>query len=655
MKEYFLPYPYCILRIVLLILLLPLSVVGQDLSTKSKKAKKAFELAERAFRLYNYQQAEVQFREALKADPEFFEAWVMLGDLFRETEQDSSALHAYQQAIEIDSSRYPRLFYSTGMIYYGNGFYTGAKDHFERYLRSGSAREGTTKKIEHYLVNCRFAEEAVKNPVPFSPVNLGITINTELNEYFPCLTADNQTLLFTRLLDDQASFTGRQEDFFISTIKGGSWILAKPVGLPINTVYNEGAPALSADGNRIVFTACESVNGYGGLRSGFGRCDLFSSSWDGYVWSEPVNIGRPVNSGAWESQPSLAADGRSIYFVSNRNENYDIWWAQMDDNGRWKEPQRLDSVINTEGYEGSVFIHPDNQTLYFSSDGHPGMGGMDIFYSRKGPDGNWGKPINLGYPINTHKDENSILISADGSLAMFASDRETGFGGLDLYQFELYEEARPQFVTYLKGRVFDGENEKRLQARFELTDLETGEVVVRSQSSAGTGEFLVCLPTDRDYALTVEKEGYLFHSENFNLSGVNTTTDPFLKDIPLSRIEVGKSVVLKNIFFETDKYDLQDKSRIELDKVYELLENNPRVRIEISGHTDNIGTPEYNQELSRNRAKAVYDYLIESGIEADRLQFKGYGESSPIASNETEQGRAENRRTEMTVVGDGGL
>jgi outer membrane protein OmpA-like peptidoglycan-associated protein len=654
MKSISTPYRTRLLRILFLLLLLPACTLGQDLSTKSKKAKKAFELAERAFRLYNYQQAEIQFKEAIKSDSGFFEAWVMLGDLYRETEQDSSALYAYQKAVSIDADRYPRLYYSSGMIQYGNGQYAGAELNFERYLRAGAARPETAEKIGRYLENCTFAREALKNPVPFEPVNLGATINTELNEYFPCLTADNQTLLFTRLLDDEASFTGRQEDFFLSTYGENGWALARSVGLPINTVYNEGAPALSADGNRIVFTACESVNGYGGLRAGFGRCDLFSSSWDGYVWSEPENIGRPVNSGAWESQPSLAADGRSIYFVSNRSDNYDIWWTQMDGNGRWKEPQRLDSVINTEGYEGSVFIHPDNQTLYFSSDGHPGMGGMDIYFSRRGPDGQWGPPVNLGYPINTHKDENSILISADGSLAMFASDRETGFGGLDLYAFELYEEARPQFVTYLKGRVFDGETKKRLQARFELTDLETGEVAVRSFSSAGTGEFLVCLPTDRDYALTVEKEGYLFHSENFNLSGVSTTTDPFVKDLPLSRIEIGKSVVLKNIFFETDKYNLQDKSRIELDKVNKLLKNNPGIRIEISGHTDNVGTSGYNLELSRNRAKAVYDYLIESGIAANQLQFKGYGESSPIATNESEQGRAENRRTEMKVVEAGG-
>ncbi len=306
--------------------------------------------------------------------------------------------------------------------------------------------------------------------------------------------------------------------------------------------------------------------------------------------------------------------------------------------------------INTEGYEGSVFIHPDNQTLYFSSDGHVGMGGLDIFVSRKDSLGRWGIPANLGYPINSYSDDNSIVISADGALAMFASDREDGFGGLDLYAFELYEEARPQVVTYMKGTVFDQGTNQKLDARFELTSLTTGLVAIESFSNKKTGDFLVCLPTDDDYALTVSKEGYLFYSENISLYSENSSSDPLIKDVSLEPIKVGSKMVLKNIFFETDKYDLKDNSKFELNRLVELLKANPGLILEIGGHTDNVGTPEYNQILSENRAKTVNQYLVENGIDQTMLIYKGYGESKSLDTNDTEDGRANNRRTEFQVI-----
>ncbi len=369
-----------------------------------------------------------------------------------------------------------------------------------------------------------------------------------------------------------------------------------------------------------------------------------------HYWIEPENIGQPVSSKFWESQPSLSADGMSLYFVSNRDNNYDIWVTQLNQYGDWGKPQKLNNNINTSGYEGSVFIHPDNQTLYFSSDGLIGMGGLDIFMSRKDSTGDWGKAINLGYPINTHKDENSIVISAEGELAMFASDRADGFGGLDIYEFELYEDARPQYVTYMKGKVFDIETKKKLGARFELIDLKTSEVAIKSKANTGSGEFIVCLPTDREYALNVSYDGYLFYSENFNLEGVFSNTEPFLMDIPLKPIKPGESVVMKNVFFEHDKYLLLDESKVELGKLITFLEQNPEVKIEIGGHTDNVGDIAYNLELSQKRAKAVNDYLVEQGVDQVRLLYKGYGESQAVDSNETEKGRANNRRTEVRIL-----
>lgn len=632
------------------LILYPLILRSQkELSTKSKKAKHYYEAGEQLLQQQKLAEAKLNFQQAIDEDPDFYEAYMLMGEICEQEKNDSAAVVVYKKAVELDPDRFPAAFQILADIEYSNGWYQDAVVHYQKYLSYEGTHGASQIKAEKHLANCEFAIKAMQNPVPFAPVNLGQNVNTEFNEYFPCLTADNQTLLFTRLLKDTRSITGRQEDFFVSYYKGG-WQPVSELGPPINTVYNEGAPTLSADGNILIFTACESMEGYGIGREGYGRCDLFVSKKSGNDWLVPYNLGAPVNSRAWESQPSISSDGRTIYFVSNRNNDYDIWFSSVNNKGVWSEPQKLGPNINTDGYEGSVFIHPDNQTLYFSSDGHVGMGGLDIFMSRKDSGGQWGPPVNLGYPINSFKDDNSILISAGGELAMFASDRKDGFGGLDLYSFNLYKEARPQVVTYMKGKVFNRITGKKLDAQFELTNLKTGLVTIESFSNKTTGEFLVCLPANNDYALTVSKDGYLFYSENFNLSGENPSTDPVLKDVPLEPIETGAKVIMKNVFFETDRFDLMEASKVELNKLIDLLEKNPSVKIEIGGHTDNVGKHEYNITLSENRAKAVITYLTENGISADRLNFKGYGEIQPVDTNETEAGRANNRRTEFKVV-----
>lgn len=626
------------------------TVQSQELSTSSRKAIKAFTQAEQAFRMKDSPKVEMWINFAIEADSNFFEAWILKGEFYEETKKDSSAIDAYLHALAVDSVKYPGAWYFLASLEYVNGYYEQAIAHYNQYLQFPNISEKRNNAIRKDILNCEFAIEAIKNPVPFEPKNLGASINSEHNDYFPCLTADNGTLLFTRLLPDARAFTGRQEDFYVSVNKDGEWKPAIEIGNPINTEYNEGAPSLSVDGNKLIFTACESINGYGGDRQGYGRCDLFMSQKSGYLWLEPENIGQPVNSRFWESQPSLSADGMSLYFVSNRENNYDIWVTQLNEYGDWGIPEKLNDNINTKGYEGSIFIHPDNQTLYFSSDGLIGMGGLDIYVSRKDSTGDWGVAVNLGFPINTHKDENSIVISAEGELAMFASDRVDGFGGLDIYEFELYEEARPQFVTYIKGKVFDNETNTKLGARFELIDLNTSDIIIQSQANVGSGEFIVCLPTNREYALNVSHDGYLFYSENFNLDGIHSNTEPFLMDIPLNRIKAGESVVMKNVFFEHDKYLLLDGSKVELGKLISFLNHNPDVKIEIGGHTDNVGDVAYNLELSQKRAKAVNDYLVEQGMDQVRLLYKGYGESQPVDTNDTEEGRANNRRTEVRIL-----
>jgi outer membrane protein OmpA-like peptidoglycan-associated protein len=324
----------------------------------------------------------------------------------------------------------------------------------------------------------------------------------------------------------------------------------------------------------------------------------------------------------------------------------------MIEEGVFSEPINLGKPINTPADEITPFCHPNGVTLYFASTGHRGMGGEDLFYSTLNTDGSWSEPVNLGYPINTIDNEIGLIVNAKGDKAFIASIKKEGFGKLDLYWFEMPEALRPNPpVTYFKGRIFDNNDHHPLYAVFELIDLETKKVVVRSSSDLSTGEFLVCLPTNSRYALNVSKDKYLFHSENFEINGEYSKMQPYQKDVSMKRIELGESVVLKNVFFDTDKSDLKPESQVELDKLFILLQQNRQMQVEICGHTDNVGGEEHNLVLSENRAKAVFNYLVSKGIRADRMRYAGYGYSKPIAPNNTEEGRALNRRTEFTIIG----
>ena len=369
-------------------------------------------------------------------------------------------------------------------------------------------------------------------------------------------------------------------------------------------------------------------------------------------WTEPININSPVNTSAWEAQPSISSDGKTLYFVSNReggNGQKDLWMSNLQSDGNWTKPINLGDKINSAGEEQSPFIHPDNKTLYFASNGLTGMGGFDLFKTIRNEDGSWSEPVNLGYPINTTFDEIGLIVNAEGNRAFYSSDRLSN-KGRDIFEFELYQEARPNPVSYIKGKVFDARSKKMLKANFELISLETNEIIMQAESDKKTGEFIVCIPTDSDYALNVSKDGYMFYSDNFELKGVHEITDPYLKDIALNPIKLGEKIILRNIFFATDSFTLEAKSKVELSKLVEFLSNNPNLKIELSRQTVNVDTSEYNLQLSENRAKSVYYYLIENQIQKERLSFKGYGESQPINSNEIEAGRSENRRTEIKIL-----
>ncbi|MBX7128220.1 MAG: OmpA family protein [Flavobacteriales bacterium] len=327
----------------------------------------------------------------------------------------------------------------------------------------------------------------------------------------------------------------------------------------------------------------------------------------------------------------------------------DIMRSVLGEDGNFSDPVALGPTINTPFQEESVQIHPDGRTLYFSSDGHPGMGGLDIFVSRMDREGNWGKAENLGYPVNTGGDENSVLVGADGELAFFASDRPGGYGDLDLYSFELPEAARAVPVSYVTGRVSDIVTGRSVEADVQMYDLATGDLATAAYSDPKSGEFLVCLPEGRDYALNATAEGYLFFSANYNIAK-STVDKPFKLDVKLSPLTAGSTITLRNIFFNTASAELLPASNLELDKLLRLMKANPTLRIEVGGHTDNVGADADNQKLSEERAVAVSKFLTGYGIEADRVVSAGFGETRPVASNDTEEGRALNRRTEIKVL-----
>jgi outer membrane protein OmpA-like peptidoglycan-associated protein/tetratricopeptide (TPR) repeat protein len=623
---------------------------SQSLHTASNRAGKLYRDGMMAYEYVELNRAAELFEEAIIHDNRFFEAYMMLGDIKSKQKKYSEAVSAYRIAVSIDSLFYRPVFFNLAGAEMMSGEYARALVHFKVYLGQKGMLEKNRSIAEKNIKNCEFAVNAMKHPIPFNPVSIGPSINTTDDEYWPSITADGQTLMFTRQSrhSDRSEgvryFGNSQEDFYLSFFADTGWQKAVNAGFPLNTPQNEGAQTLSSNGRYMYFTACDR-------QAGLGSCDLYYSVYNDGKWSEPSNLKWPVNTTSWESQPSVTSDGRVLFFSSSRpggSGGKDLWYTVLNDKNIWKTPVNMGSVINTPGDEMSPFIHFDGKTLYFASDGRVGMGGFDLYITRMNSDSSWSEPKNLGYPINTYNDEMGLIIESGGQKAYFSSIRDET-NGKDIFFFNLYESARPNPVSYLKGKVYDKETGKLLMADYELINLSTGKVTIKNKTDL-SGNFLVCLPSGFNYGINVSRQDYLFYSENFMFEGEHPVAEPFVKRINLSPLKIGEKIQLTNVFYEIDSWELKTESRTELDNLVKLLSDNKDLVMEIGGYTDSTGSNEYNLVLSEKRVLSVVKYLVSKGISPDRLKYKGYGNTFPIGDNATAEGRKLNRRTEAKII-----
>ncbi|TAF76396.1 MAG: hypothetical protein EAZ53_03815 [Bacteroidetes bacterium] len=616
--------------------------------SSNKKAQKLYDEAITKLSQRQFDDATKLFVSATEKDPCFVDAHYQLGILYKQYVRTPEKVKMHFEKILSCNPTYsnPSIKRILGEIYLHEGNYLEAKKYFSDYILNEKEPANYLEKSKILLRNCNFALENKSKKVDIQVNALPNIVNNHRKQYFPVTTADQQSLVFT--IRDFIGFQ-EYEDIFISKKINGVWTQPESISDNINSPnLNEGTCSISADGRVLAFTIC------GGKSKGDKDCDLYISYKEGEIWGRPYNMGDRVNSPFWDSQPSLSADGKTLYFSSKRKGGMgeeDIWMTQADANGRWSEPINLGDLINTKGREVAPFIHPSQTTLYFSSDYHPGFGSFDLFVSYR-DSVNWLEPRNLGYPINTHLEESSIFITSDCKKAYFSGEATSDKIGERylLYEFDVPKEAGCQNVsTYMKGTVYDAYTKKKISADVEVINLKTGKTESLLTSDAVNGTYLAVLNENTQYGIYTTKPGYLYKSHAFAFENI-TTFDPINLDIYLEPIRKGSLITLNNIFFGTGKYELEKKSQAELDKLVNFLNQNPTLKVEISGHTDNVGLKANNLNLSTRRAESVFDYLVEKGVEEGRITHKGYGDLQPISPNENEETRKLNRRIECKIL-----
>lgn len=624
----------------------------------------------------NYGEALVLYQKAFKINPNNALLNYKIGFcIYNNRIGRSTSLEYFEKAYMLKSDVTPELTYYLGVVYQLTYKFDKAMEYYRKYVSALTGKMLTDRSPDVYkrINECENGKILIKHEERVFIDNIGKEINSTFDEYGPVITADESVLMLTSkrpLTETQRLEKGEFfENIYFSAHKNKRWSTVVNSGKPLNSDYHNAVKAISNDGSKLIV--------YRGDNGG----DLFISKANGDSWTKPERLPKQINTIYHEASASFSYDGKSLFFISDKPGGlggHDIYLVKIDDKGRWGEPVNMGNVINTPYEEISVFAHPDGKTLYFSSNGHKNMGGYDIFKSTF-DNGVWGEPVNIGYPISTTDDDVFFVISASGRRAYYSSAKDGGIGGQDLYVITFLgpeklfvmngednllanktNPIREKFiapevkieetsVTLLKGIIIDEKTKEPVLATIELYDNDKNELLATFQSNSKTGRYLVSLPSGKNYGIAVKADKYLFHSENFNLPD-SAKYQEIEKEIGLKKMEVGQRIVLRNIFFDFNKSTLRPESNVELENLINLLKENPNMKIEISGHTDNVGSAQYNKKLSESRAKSVVDYLVTKGISKDRLTFAGYGFDDPIAPNDTEEGRQLNRRTEFKVI-----
>jgi outer membrane protein OmpA-like peptidoglycan-associated protein len=611
----------------------------------------AYEQGKAAYDKDKYNEAIPFLEEALKNDAKNEDAIYHLGLSLRYTNQNQQTIVQFELLKKINPNYWPWFYYEAGMAYSELRKFDDAvtmfTDFLNRYPQDAFKIKNRHKAM--YQINYAKQQVALANETQSmkAPVKLPSTVNSNFPDYMPTLDPKGTKLYFTSqrlggISEESANAKEGDEDIYFIEKINDVWGTPQLLAEPINSSDNEGAACFSADGQAMVYAACN-------LDGGVGSCDLYISTLEGNQWKKPVNMGNVVNTDEWDSQPTISNDGNRIIFSSSRVGGYgseDLYMIERNLFGEWGPAMNLGGIVNTPFTDFAPFLSQDGKTLYFASSGHPGYGGTDIFKSIY-ENGKWSAPINLGRPLNTEGDDRYFTIGGSGEVGYFATDRDGG--QFDLFEIEIPEEMRPKPTVVVEGVVTNTKTNAVVGAYVMVEDVNSGELIAVNKSNSATGKYLVVLPAGKTYSVSANKENFFFHSELFDVP-IAAKFQTIKKDIGLKPIEKGAKIVINNIFFETGKAILSPQSNVELEKAVDLLKTNPRMIIEVGGHTDNVRDDIYNMKLSHDRAKSVRDYLVKAGIASERVQAKGYGESNPIATNDTEDGRKANRRTEFIIL-----
>ncbi len=628
--------------------------LGACEQTIEEIAQKQMPRALKAWKTGNYREAERYLKKAIGLDEHYADALYLLGDLYVKMVQMHKAEPLWAKVLEVCPDYKPELYYFLGAIYLENEKRQLAIQQFDSFLKHPERDRGYDKEVKAAKREAELLERLLGNPVDFNPKPVR-GISTQQDEYLGVISPDQQLMFFTRRVkkvnrrDGPAARTRLVEEFSLAErLPSGDFSEGAALPGPFNQQYNEGGPSITADNTELYFTVCQNIDGYQ-------NCDVYYSEKDGFGgWTSPQSVGDHINQrDSWESQPSVSANGDVLYFASNRKGGLgglDIYYCMREEDGSWSAPRNLGAPVNTAKDEKTPFIHSDSRTLYFTSKGHMGLGGFDIFYARAGTDGVWKQVENIGYPINSKEDDLGLFVSLDGRYGYFASNKLRANMGWDIYQFNLPPQVRPQSVALIQGSLKDENQEVAADAALEIKNLKTREITkVKVDRETGAYARVVEVRPEEDLILTVKKKGAAFSSKY--ISGKENASGAVIKaPLKVKQLAVGKEYTLNDINFATNSYALDEASRAVIDEFIVFLEENPNLKADIQGHTDNVGNDQDNLLLSKNRAKTVYAYVLEKGISAGRLSHHGYGETRPIADNGTETGRAQNRRTVFVIT-----